>query len=558
MLVMAVLMMVTAGCTGDERGGGSAASPAPAASSPSAPPDPAARAAAAIAKFSDEELVGQVLMPYAYGSDATKVSPAAAQKNKDYAGVATPAEMVSRYKLGGLILMGWAVDDPTAPTNKSSNLDSPPQIRQLTKGLHEVAKRNAGGAPLLVGTDQEYGAVTRIRTGVVQLPGALAFGAARDPVRTEAAWKAAAGNLAALGINVDFAPVADVLGPQGSAVIGSRSYGSDPRLVGEQVAAATRGLQGGGVAAALKHFPGHGHTTADSHEALPVLLQDRATLDAGDLPPFAAGIQAGAWLVMSGHLEVRAVEAGLPATFSSKVLVDLLRKQMGFTGVVVSDALEMAPARRWPPAQAAVRALLAGNDLLLMPPNVGAAQGGLLGALKSGELPRARLVEAATRVLTLRYRLGGFATPDMSTLDSSADRGAARAVAASAVTVLRGPCSGALVPGPVTVSGDVKWGQQKQWLADALRANGVAVGPGGGTVHLVGYNDGADALRPADVTVAMDLPGVLGTARGTLVATYSSTQVAMEALAAVLGGKAAAPGRSPLTVAGLPASACVK
>jgi beta-N-acetylhexosaminidase len=131
-------------------------------------------------------------------------------------------------------------------------------------------------------------------------------------------------------------------------------------------------------------------------------------------------------------------------------------------------------------------------------------------------------------------------------------------VAASAVTVLRGPCSGALVRGPVTISGDVKWGQQKQWLSDALRGQGVQIGAGGGTVHLVGYNEGGDALRPADVTVAMDLPGVLRDARATLVATYSATQVAMEALAAILAGRATAPGRSPVAVAGLPASACVK
>jgi len=554
----AVLGMGMAGCGDGERARGTGASAAPSASVSGSPAtaDPAARARSAVASFTDEELVGQVLMPYVYGSDATKVAPAAAAKNKEYAGVATPAELVSRYRLGGVILMGWTVDDPTSSTNKSSNVDSPPQIRALTVGLHDAARKNAGGAPLLIGTDQEYGVVTRVRTGVVQLPSALAFGAARDPARTEAAWKAAGGNLAALGINVDFAPVADVLGPRGSAVIGSRSYGSDPGAVADQVAAATRGLQAGGVAAALKHFPGHGRTTGDSHETLPVLAQDRAALDAGDLPPFAAGIKAGAGLVMSGHLEVRATEAGIPATFSSKVLIDLLRTRMGFTGVVVSDALGMAPAKRWPPAQAAVKALLAGNDLLLMPPNLSAAHAGLVAALKSGELPRARLVEAATRVLTLRYRLAAGPAPDMSTLDSVADRDAARAVAAAAVTVLRGPCSGALVRGPVTVNGDAKWGPQKQWLAEALKAHGVTVGAGGGTVQLVGYGEGAPALQPATVTVAMDTPGVLRSASGTLLATYSSSRVAMEALAAVLAGKAKAPGRSPVAVEGLPASAC--
>jgi beta-N-acetylhexosaminidase len=519
--------------------------------------DPAARAAAAVARFTDEELVGQVLMPYFYGDDAGKVSDPSARENRRYAGVATPAEMVTKYKLGGMILMGWTADDPTA-TTKTSNVDSPEQIRRLTDGLQAAAQRNAGRAPLLISTDQEYGWVTRIRTGVVQLPSAMTFGAAADPARTEAAWKAAGTNLAALGINVDNAPVADVLGAKGNAVIGSRSYGSAPLAVADQVAAATRGLHGAGVAATLKHFPGHGHTTVDSHKNLPVLTQDATALQRDDLPPFAAGIKAGAGLVMSGHLDVESIDAGTPASFSSKVLIDMLRGRMGFTGVVVTDALNMAPAKRWSPGEAAVRALRAGNDLLLMPPDLAAAHKGLLTAVKDGTLARARLVEAATRVLTLRYRLGATAQPDLSVLDSAADKDAARAVAAAAVTVLRGRCQGALVGRQVVLSGDPKWSQQREWLTEALATHGVTVRPGGTNVRLLGYNDGPSALGAADVTVAMDTPYVLEKAAGTLVVTYSSSRVAMQALAAVLAGKAPAPGRSPVSVPGLPASACVR
>ena len=554
-----------AGCDSGANGDGAAAAGRSAPAAPSEPiGDPAARAAAAIAAFTDEELVGQVLMPYAYGNDATKVTGSSSSANNQYAGVSTPAEMVSKYKLGGLILVGWSADDPTAGTNKTTNVDSPEQIRKLTGGLHDAARRNHGGAPLLIGTDQEYGAVTRIRSGVVQLPSAMAFGAAGDPAATEAAWKAAGGNLNAIGINVDFAPVADVLGPRGSGVIGSRSFGGDPAAVAEQVAAAARGLAAGGVAPALKHFPGHGHTTADSHEELPVLAQDAAALDRDDLPPFLAGIKAGAGMVMSGHLDVKALDPGVPATFSSKVLIDLLRTKLGFTGVVVTDAMNMAPAKRWGPGEAAVRALVAGNDLVLMPPNLKQAQKGLLDGLKSGSLPRPRLVEAATRVLTLRYRLAATAQPDMSTLNSPADQAAAQTPSAAAVTVFRGTCSGPLVSGGVTITGDGKWTQQREWLTAALAQQGIPVRAGGTSVRLLGYGDGsapaggAGGAGGAGVTVAMDTPYVLRQQPGTLVATYSSSQASMVALAAVLAGKAKAPGRSPVPVEGLPASACAR
>jgi beta-N-acetylhexosaminidase len=549
-----VLVLALSACgTGGDKGGAAAA---PATSAPAAPPanaDPAERAAAAVARFSDEELVGQVLMPYAYGNDATSVTGASSKENNAYSGVATPAEMVKRYKLGGIILVGWSADDPTGGTNKTTNVDSPEQIRKLTGGLNQAA---GAGVPLLIGTDQEYGAVTRIRSGIVQLPSAMAFGAARSPAATEAAWKAAGGNLAALGINVDFAPVADVLGPRGSGVIGSRSYGSVPADVAAQVVAATRGLTSAGVAPALKHFPGHGHTTADSHEELPILAQDRAALDRDDLPPFAAGIQAGAGIVMSGHLDVKAIDPGTPATFSAKVLVDLLRTTMGFKGVVVSDAMNMAPAKKWGPGEAAKRAVLAGNDLVLMPPNLKQAQQGLLDGLKDGSLPKQRLVEAATRVLTLRYRLAATPQPEMSTLDSEADRAAAQAASAAAVTLFRGRCSGALVTGGVTIAADGKWGAQKEWLAAALAEHGIQVRSGGTTVRLLGYNDGAATASSKDVTVAMDTPYVLRQMQGTLMATYSSSQASMRALAAVLAGKAKAPGRSPVPLDGLPPSAC--
>ncbi|GAA2223919.1 glycoside hydrolase family 3 protein [Micromonospora olivasterospora] len=560
----ALTALLLTGCAGQS--GGPAV--APPTTAPAAPPtpsgstavDPAARAAALVGTLADEDLVGQVLMPYAYGSSATEVSEASAAGNRTLAGVATPAEMVAKYRLGGVILVGFSADDPTSGNQVTTNVENPRQVRELTSGLREAGgKLAAGPAGFLIGTDQEYGVVTRITDGVTLLPSPLAAGAAGDPARTEAAWRAAGTELAAMGINMDFAPVADVLAKR-STVIGSRSFGADPRRAGAQVAGAVRGLQAAGVAATVKHFPGHGLSAADSHKDVPVVGQSRKVLDSVAFPPFSAGIDAGALAVMSAHLDVTSIDPGVPATFSRKVLTDVLRGQLGFTGVLVTDGMNMPPAKRWSPGEAAVRALDAGNDLILMPPNVTQAYDGLLAALRDGSLPRARLVEAATRVLTMKFTLADRPAPAMSTLDSPEHRGAAEALAAGAVTVLRGSCAVG-VRGPVTVTSSGGRDRTRALLAEALTAAGVEVKPSGGTkVHLVGYGDGAgDLSADAAVTVAMDTPYLLARAKSpTLLATYSSSPASMTALANVLAGRAEPTGRSPVPVPGLPATSCAK
>ncbi|MEO3769562.1 glycoside hydrolase family 3 N-terminal domain-containing protein [Micromonospora sp. B9E7] len=557
--VAALTVLLVSGCSGAAERPAPTPSPGGTSTAPgtsAAPPasDPAARATALVATLSDEDLVGQVLMPYAYGDSATKVSAGSAAGNQALAGVDTPADMISKYRLGGLILVGFSADDPTKGNQETTNVDNPKQVHELTTGLRAAAGRLAAGpAPLLIGTDQEYGVVTRVTDGVTLLPSALAAGAAGDPKLTEAAWRAAGAELAAMGINVDFAPVADVLATR-STVIGSRSYGSDPKQAAAQVGGAVRGLQAVGVAATLKHFPGHGHSADDSHQDLPVLTQSAEALQTGAWPPFTAGMDAGAMAVMSGHLDARAIDPGTPATFSHKLLTDVLRGQLGFKGVVITDGMNMPPAKRWAPGEAAVRALNAGNDLILMTPNVGQAYDGLLAALRGGSLPRTRLVEAVTRVLTMKFRLAETPAAQMSTLNAPEHRAAADALAAAAVTMLRGTCGGA-VPGPITVTSS----GGRDGTRAALTAAGVQVKPSGGTiVHLVGYGDGANDLRPdAAVTVAMDTPYVLTGAKSpTLLATYSSSRASMTGLAAVLAGKARPSGRSPVTVPGLPATTC--
>ncbi|MEQ4302264.1 glycoside hydrolase family 3 protein [Plantactinospora sp. B6F1] len=553
--------LIVSGCAGSRTPAAGPASPAPAttSASPTAAPDPAARAAQLVGTLADEDLVGQVLMPYAYGNSATTVSAGSAAGNRKLAGVRTPAEMIAKYRLGGLILVGFSADDPTSDTQPTTNVENPAQVRELTAGLQAAAgKLPAGAAGALIGIDQEFGVVTRISEGVTNLPSPMAFGAAGDPALTESAWRAAGTELAALGVNVDFAPSADVL-EANSRVIGSRSYGSDPLAAAAQVGAAVRGLQGAGVAATLKHFPGHGQTAADSHKGLPVVTADRKKLESTALPPFSAGITAGAWLVMAGHLDVRALDPKVPATFSRKILTDLLRGELGFTGVLVTDAMDMAAVAKQPAGTTAVRALNAGNDLVLMPPNVTEAYEGVLAALRDGSLPRARLLEAVTRVLTLKFRLAGQPRPEMGTLNSAGHREAARRAAESSITMLRGSCGRPLVTGPVTVTAASGRERSRDRLSRALRAAGVKVTPSGGTVvHLVGYGDtSADLRAGAAVTVAMDTPYLLGRASsGVLLATYSSTTASVTALAEVLAGRARPTGRSPVPVGGLPRTSC--
>ncbi|GIF00773.1 glycoside hydrolase family 3 protein [Paractinoplanes rishiriensis] len=563
--LLVVPLLLAAGACGKDQPAPPAVAPSPAATVPSSAPasvpagDPATQAAAAVAGMNDTTLAGQVLMPYAYGSDATTVDKTSAAGNRSLAGVDTPAEMITKFHLGGLILVGFTAQDPTGSTNPTSNVESPPQVRKLTDGLQQAARTLPGGAPLLIGTDQEYGVVTRITNGVTALPSAMAVGAAAQPALTEAAWRAAGAELSAMGITVDFAPVADTLGPPANTVIGSRAFGSDPRANAQQVAAAVRGLEGAGVAAAVKHFPGHGHTSGDSHEGLPVVALNRAQWTAQDRPTFQAGVDAGAGVVMSGHLDVQGLDKGVPATFSRKIMTDLLRTEMKFTGVAVTDAMNMPPAKKWPAGEAAVRALNAGNDLLLMPPDITAARDGILAGLKGGSLKRERLVEAVTRILTLKFRLAATAQPELAVVNSVKHQQAVGALGAASVTVFRGPCSGALVEGPVTVTAAGGREVARINLVRALQAAGVQVQAAGGKViHLVGYGDKSVDLDPAAaVTVMMDTPHLLAAAKSpALVATYSSSKLSMTALAAVVAGKAKAPGKSPVAVTGLPRSAC--
>ncbi|TYL51469.1 glycoside hydrolase family 3 protein [Nocardioides sp. BGMRC 2183] len=295
-----------------------------------------------------------------------------------------------------------------------------------------VAAIRAAQPRALVGLDEEGGDVTRLHTRTASpVPGAAVLGRIDEAALTEAVGRAVGADLAAIGIDLDLGPVADVNSHPDNPVIGTRSFGAEPDLAGRHVAAWVRGLQSAGVAASVKHFPGHGDTIQDSHLMLPVLEADLELLESRELPPFAAAIEAGTATVMTSHLVVPALDAALPATFSAEIL-GRLRASMGFNGAIISDALDMAGASagRGIPA-AAVLSLAAGADLLCIGPDKPAAlireiQAAIVTAVADGSLPLARLEEAAARAGAISMRAGDVAAE--SDMTPARLRAATRAV----------------------------------------------------------------------------------------------------------------------------------
>ena len=282
------------------------------------------------------------------------------------------------------------------------NISGPGQVGELTASLRELR------ADAIVAIDEEAGDVTRLdaRTGS-PYPGNAALGRIDDLTATARVAAEVAGRLAEAGITLNLAPCADVLTDPANPVIGTRAYGSDPTLVARHTAAFVTGHQRAGVAACVKHFPGHGDTGADTHLALAVVDTDGSTLSTQALPPFRAAVDAGVAAVMVGHLLIPAVD-NRPATLSPRWLFEILRGQMGFPGVVVTDALEMgAISNRYGIGEAAVLAVAAGSDVLCLggedagEQQVEESVRALLGAVGQGRLSRERLADAAFRARSL-------------------------------------------------------------------------------------------------------------------------------------------------------------
>ena len=305
--------------------------------------------------------------------------------------------------LGGVVLYAW-------------NVESPEQLTALTAELRSER------ADVIVAIDEEGGDVTRLEAGTgSSYPGNAALGVVDDVGLTERVTGSLGAELAAVGVNLDLAPVADVNTNPLNPVIGIRSFGSDPDLVARHVAASVRGFQTVGVAACAKHFPGHGDTSDDSHLALPVV----EGLDPFALVPFQAAIAAGVRSIMTAHIVVRSL-GDVPATMSRPVLHDLLRDDLGFDGLVVTDALEMkAISETVGVEEGAIRALAAGADALclghdLFDESAVSVRDALVDAVSAGRLPEERLAEAAGRVSALALEAAG------ATVDREAGREAAR------------------------------------------------------------------------------------------------------------------------------------
>ncbi len=329
---------------------------------------------------------------------------------------------------GGVILMGSnGVVDGTGS-------GGPQQVRAQVTALQQQ-RDSSVPAPLLIGVDQEYGQVARLVHGFTRFPGASELAGIRDTAvataLTERMATAAAAEMRAVGISVDFAPDSDVLPVSGDSAIGDRSYGTDPRRVAAFVAAAVRGYQAGGVAATIKHFPGIGRIAVDTHTALPTLTAGCAEWSRTEAVPMAAGVQAGAALAMTGHVHFPAVSGdAAPASLSSKVVTELLRGKgyagcagLLYRGVTVTDSLQMSPvADSYSSGEAAWRALAAGQDLVLMPIDPVAAAGGIVAAVKNGSLSTVRLADAATAVVALRLATARSQRPSISVVNCAAHR----------------------------------------------------------------------------------------------------------------------------------------
>lgn len=334
-----------------------------------------ARAKEAVAGMSVDELAGQVIVGRYAGTDP-----------------AGPAALVRDLHLAGVCVT-------------SGNVTDGDQVRATTAAVSRAHAADGRDWPAVIGIDEEGGVVSHLRGIATDFPAFASAGAAiaeegraGEKVVAEAA-RATALELRDFGFTWVFAPVADVTIGAADPTIGSRSPSSDPQLAARAVAAAVTGYDAAGVVSTTKHFPGHGSATADSHETLPVLEASLAQLRRHDLPPFEAAVEAGAPAMMVAHLDVPAIEGGMPSSQSPQVY-DFLRDDIGFDGVAITDSLGMGAAlsQDFP----SIRALRAGADLLLMPVDTAETHRLVVAAIESGDLSRQRVAEGAARVVAVQ------------------------------------------------------------------------------------------------------------------------------------------------------------
>ncbi|MGW5605472.1 glycoside hydrolase family 3 protein [Streptomyces sp. NPDC003753] len=350
-----------------------------------------------ISHMSLEEKAGQLFVMRVYGHSATTPDQADIDANLKEIGVRTAAELIARYRVGGIIYFTWA-----------HNTRGPRQIAELSNGIQKASLDQPRGLPVLIATDQEHGIVARVGRPATLFPGAMAIGAGGSRADAQTLGRIAGAELRALGIRQDYSPDADVNVNPANPVIGVRSFGADPEAVADLVAAEVRGYQSSRVAATAKHFPGHGDTAVDSHYGFPVITHSRELWERLDAVPFRAAVRTGIDAVMTAHIMVPALDdSGDPATLSRPIVTGILREELGYDGVVVTDSLGMEGVRqKYGDDRVPVLALKAGVDQLLNPPNLDLAWNAVLDAVRGGELTEARLDESLLRILRLKAKLG--------------------------------------------------------------------------------------------------------------------------------------------------------
>jgi beta-N-acetylhexosaminidase len=342
-------------------------------------------------RMSLEEKIGQMLMIWARAEFLNVDDP-------EYRFL---RENLERYHIGAV---GLTVRADGAMVFRNQ----PYEAVMLTNRLQRGSK-----LPLIIAADFERGVSMRLG-GVTVLPHAMAFAAAGSAEWVEAFGRISAQEARAVGVHWNFFPVADVNSNPANPIINTRSFGEDPAQVSELTAAYIRGAKRYGLLTTAKHFPGHGDTDTDSHVALARVSGDRARLDAVELPPFRAAIAAGVDAVMVAHVTVPAIDASpTVASISEPVITGLLRRELGFDGLVVTDAMDMAAltqlfpqARREAAGRAAVAAVQAGNDMVLIPTDLDGAYHGLLDAVRSGAIPQARIDQSVRRILRAKASVG--------------------------------------------------------------------------------------------------------------------------------------------------------
>lgn len=540
-------------------------------------------------RMSLEEKIGQLFVQHVYGTDAETPD----ERNVPLYGVSTPAEVVRKYHLGGVCYFAW-----------TDNVEDPDQITALSNGLQRAAlgrsrsraRGRRAGVPLTISVDQEQGPVTRIGPPATQFPGSMALGAGRSARDARKAAAITGLELRAMGISMDFAPVCDVNVNPLNPVIGTRSFSSDPTLAATLTSAQVDGYQRDGkVSSAAKHFPGHGDTDVDSHVDFPVITHSKAEWARLDAPPFKAAIASGIDMIMTAHLSMPALDdSGDPATLSKPVVTGLLREELGFEGVIITDSLRMEGVReRYGDGEVATRALRAGVDQLLMTPAMDEALEAVKEAVSDGTISRRSLDAKVRRVLTAKYRRGLVDRPladprkvdsvvgipkHLAAADSVTERtttlvkddaGAVPLDADGSTVLLTGfgaatlkalatTLTGAGARTSTTVTGEAPTDDEIASVVTAaeqvdtvvvttMKAGDEVTDPDGGQAKLVKALLNADATvivlavrDPYDIAEFPDAP--------TFLATYSDNAVTMEAAGRVLLGEVSPKGRLPVDI----------